>query len=138
MNLYLLRNIYTPVSTVGDLIIKNNIFCHTLEDVVRQPSMPKIHSKTAIPAGRYRVSVTMSTKFKRLMPLVEDVPDFVGIRMHGGKTPEHTDGCILVGKNIINATTIEGTMEKELTELLLSSKEHHWIEIINTYPYSGL
>jgi hypothetical protein len=138
MNVYLLRNIYTPVSTIGDLIIKNNLFCHTLEDVVRPPSMPKIFGKTAIPAGRYKLAVSMSNRFKRMMPLIEGVPNFDGIRMHGGNTAEDTEGCVLVAKNIINATTIHGTMEKDLTELLQSNKGYHWIEILDTYPYNGI
>ncbi|HSW36109.1 MAG TPA: DUF5675 family protein [Candidatus Limnocylindrales bacterium] len=137
MNLYLIRNIYTPTSTIGDLIIKNLIFCHTLEDVTRHQGAVKVPGKTAIAAGRYAVTVTMSNRFKRMMPILADVPDFEGIRMHGGNTPENTEGCILVAKNIVNCHTVFGSMEKELTDLLTKTKERHWIEIVNTFPYTG-
>lgn len=138
MILYALRSIYTPVSTIGDLILEHRIFCHTLEDVVRPKGAVKVPGKTAIPAGRYRLLVSDSPRFKRPMPMIENVPGFTGVRMHGGNTAEDTDGCILVAKTIVNSQTIKGTMEKELTALLLSKNERHWIEIIDTFPYSGV
>ena len=48
-----------------------------------------------IPAGRYRVSLTWSPKFKKLLPLIEDVPNREGIRIHTGSIPEHSTGCVL-------------------------------------------
>ena len=49
-----------------------------------------------IPAGTYPMVVTESPKFKRLMPLVCQVPEHSGIRIHRGSRPEHSTGCILV------------------------------------------
>ena len=49
-----------------------------------------------IPAGTYPLARTWSPKFKKLLPLVEDVPDREGIRIHRGSIPEHSKGCILV------------------------------------------
>ena len=49
-----------------------------------------------IPAGTYPLVVTESPKFKRLMPLVCQVPGRSGIRIHRGSRPEHSTGCILV------------------------------------------
>ena len=48
-----------------------------------------------IPAGKYPVSLTWSPKFKKLMPLIENVPEREGIRIHMGTIPEHSTGCIL-------------------------------------------
>jgi len=105
MELKLNRKIYTKNSTIGELIINGVFFCHSLEDVIRDVNRngnfdcaeSKIHSKTAILAGRYEVIINMSTRFKKLMPLLLDTPFFKGIRIHNGNTPEHTEGCILVG-----------------------------------------
>lgn len=49
-----------------------------------------------VPALVYRVAVTQSPKFKRLMPILQQVPNRSGIRIHRGTKPEHSKGCILV------------------------------------------
>lgn len=49
-----------------------------------------------IPAGTYPLKLTWSPRFKKLMPLVDAVPDREGIRIHMGTRPEHSEGCILV------------------------------------------
>ena len=49
-----------------------------------------------IPVGIYEVRVTYSPRFKRMLPLVMQVPGRSGIRFHRGTRPEHSKGCILV------------------------------------------
>ena len=49
-----------------------------------------------IPEGNYPVSVTFSPRFKRMLPLIGNVPGRSGIRIHRGTKPEHSKGCILV------------------------------------------
>ncbi len=49
-----------------------------------------------IPALIYRVAVTQSPRFKRLLPVLCQVPGRSGIRFHRGTKPEHSKGCILV------------------------------------------
>ena len=49
-----------------------------------------------IPVGTYPVSVTFSPRFKRMLPLIGNVPGRSGIRIHGGTKPEHSTGCVLV------------------------------------------
>ena len=48
-----------------------------------------------IPEGTYPVERTWSPRFKKLLPLIQDVPDREGIRIHRGTLPEHSHGCIL-------------------------------------------
>ena len=48
-----------------------------------------------IPAGTYPLERTWSPKFKKLLPLILEVPEREGIRIHRGTTPEHSTGCIL-------------------------------------------
>jgi hypothetical protein len=84
----------THTSTTGALFCDGKRVCWTLEDPVR---VRKVDGMTAIPAGRYRVIITLSNRFKRLMPLLLNVPDFEGIRIHPGNVAADTHGCILVG-----------------------------------------
>jgi len=51
-----------------------------------------------IPALIYKVVVTMSPKFGRLLPMLQQVPGRKGIRFHRGDRPEHSEGCILVSR----------------------------------------
>lgn len=94
MELTLIRNKSQGNSTLGVLFVDGKLECYTLEDVVRDV---KVHGKTAIPRGRYNVTVTMSNRFKKLLPLLANVPNFEGVRIHPGNTSEDTEGCILVG-----------------------------------------
>ena len=83
-------------------------YCCTLEDTDRgldsKMSVDKILSIkkphiTAIPTGRYEITVTYSPHFRRNLPLLNNVPCYLGVRIHPGNTAEDTDGCILVGEN---------------------------------------
>lgn len=138
MNIVLIRNIYTPVNTIGDLLINHSVYCHTLEDVVRQKGSQKVPGEMAIPSGRYQVVLSMSQRFKRIMPELLYVQNFEGIRIHGGNTAKDTEGCIIVSKNIIDKSMVQGSMESEITELLRIAQGPHWIEIVDTYPYTGI
>lgn len=95
MKLLLKRLHRTESSTIGELYVDGVFECYTLEDVEREV---KIKSETAISKGTYKVIVTMSNRFKRLLPLLINVPDFQGVRIHSGNTNHDTEGCILVGQ----------------------------------------
>lgn len=83
--------------TIGVLYVDGQQECWTLEDRVR-PDGVKVYGETAIPAGIYRVDVTPSPRFKRDLPLLINVANFVGVRIHPGNTAGDTEGCILVGR----------------------------------------
>lgn len=82
--------------TIGELYVNGVLECYTLEDPVR-PDGIKIPGETAIPFGSYDVTITHSPRFGRPLPLLLDVRNFVGVRIHPGNTVSDTEGCILVG-----------------------------------------
>lgn len=94
MRLRLERSEFTENSTIGNLYIDDVFFCYTLEDKVRDE---KIKRETAIPTGIYEIRLTMSNRFKKVLPVLLRVPNFEGVRIHSGNTKDHTEGCILLG-----------------------------------------
>ena len=117
--------------TIGKLYINDSYFCDTLEDVVR-PDGVRVFGQTAIPIGVYEVAITMSNRFKKLMPLLLNVPMFDGIRIHSGNTDADTYGCILVGKNteigkLTNSRFYAETLTRKL--ISVSKTEKIYIEI---------
>lgn len=94
MKLLLERVQVDPDVTIGSLSIDGQWECWTCEDPVRDT---KIHGQTAIPFGKYPVTITHSPRFQRDLPLLEYVPNYSGVRIHPGNTPADTEGCILPG-----------------------------------------
>ena len=116
MYIQLIRNKPQGNAITGRLVVDGRWFCNTLERVGYQ-----------IPALCYHVAVTQSPKFKRLLPLVQNVPRTgdkakgdkamrQGIRFHVGSKPEHSTGCILVPDREI---------EELLTSALLEAQNNH-------------
>lgn len=120
MKLQLKRRYKGPDYTIGSLYVNGAYFCDTLEDKVRDiPREGKIPGKTAIPAGEYKVILSYSPRFKRELPRLLNVPYFEGILIHRGNTPNHTEGCILVGENKIKGQVVNSTQyELRLIELM--------------------
>lgn len=116
MNITLNRIAKKPKYTIGKLYINGEYFCDTIEDTDRgltqtmtdaQVKSKKVYGQTAIPTGTYRVIINYSNKFKRQMPLLLNVPGFLGIRIHSGNTEKDTEGCLIVGKNKVVGKVIE-------------------------------
>jgi hypothetical protein len=95
MELGVKRTDFSDASTIGELSVNGQFECYTLEDKVRPA---KIAGKTAIPPGRYELIISFSQRFQRPLPLLLNVPNFEGIRIHSGNTAANTEGCILVGE----------------------------------------
>ena len=106
MYIQLIRNQPKGSGITGRLVIDGRWFCSTLE-----------REGYEIPALCYPVRVTQSPKFKRLLPLLTDVPQRTGIRFHVGTKPEHSTGCILVPdreiEELLTSHILEAQNEKE-------------------------
>lgn len=113
--------------TIGRLTADGIYVCDTLEDRDRLHfGERKVAGKTAIPAGRYEVDLrNYSPRFgskepyKSLsngcVPLVKNVPQFTGVRIHIGNSADDTEGCVLVGRN----TTVGRVLESRATYTML-------------------
>lgn len=88
------REWFSDKSTVGRLSFDDEFVCFTLEDTCRRV---KVEGETAIPSGKYEITIDFSERFQKNMPHVLAVPGFEGVRIHKGNYPEQTLGCILVG-----------------------------------------
>lgn len=133
MTLTLTRFDQTDTRTIGNLFVNNFLECYTLEDAVR--AGPKVPGQTAIPLGRYRVAMTFSQRFQRVLPLLLDVPNFTGIRIHAGNTDRDTEGCILAGRSRGSDGLLESRLALEALlpkiQAAVDAGEECWIEIVH-------
>ena len=126
--LHLIRKYKKEEYTIGILYVNDEYFCETVEDTDRgltnsmslsEITKKKVYGKTAIPTGTYTGKLTYSNKFKKTLPLIENVPGFSGIRIHSGNTADDSLGCVIVGQNKIKGGVINSrvTFEKLMNVL---------------------
>lgn len=138
MKLKLIRTWYADTFTIGKLYIDGVYFADTLEDKNRDVDKngifnngeKKVYGKTCIPFGTYKVILSMSSKFKKILPLLLNVPQFDGIRIHSGNTDEDSSGCILVGINDTKGRISKSTITFNSLMTKLSKADNITIEII--------
>lgn len=127
--------------TIGRLFINNEYFCDTLEDTdrglkdtmqVNEILAKKVKGQTAIPTGKYDVILTFSPRFKRVLPLLLNVPGYQYIRVHNGNRPDSTEGCLLVGENKAKGQVLNSraTLEKLMSILLDCEKRKEKVTIL--------
>lgn len=108
MNIRLHRRWLKKGYSIGILYVDGQRICETLEDADRglkeymsleEIKSRKVKGDTAIPVGSYKVTWTYSPRFKKMLPMLNNVPGYEGIRIHSGNRAKDTEGCILCGKN---------------------------------------
>ena len=132
-------------ATMGEMLLDGKHFGYTLEDKVRGEY---VYGETAIPHGKYKVIHTMSARFKKVMPLVVNLPGSnilfggkpiqeCGIRIHGGNTTADTLGCPLLGmetdpasKMVRNCATVNIKLNDMLTKAQMAN-EDVILEVVN-------
>lgn len=132
MKLRIEREIYTTRTTLGRLYVDEEFYCYTLEDTVRADGI-KVMKETAIPSGlNYQVTTRQSPKYGKV-PCIHTEDDGVTIfskgvqfkycLFHGGNTHIDTEGCVLIARNKINDSTIQGSMKTEFAKLIIETEE---------------
>lgn len=154
MNIKLKRIFNCKSYCIGHLYVDGLYVCDTIEDTDRglyqemtkeEILKIKVPSKTAIPIGRYCVTINVvSPKFsqkayyanfcKGRIPRLLNVPGFEGILIHRGTTERSSAGCLIVGYNTIKGqvTNSQQAFEK-LYKLFRNAKENIWINISREY-----
>lgn len=142
MNILLKRIAKRDKYTIGKLYINGTYFCDTIEDKDRgltqqmsntEISKIKVYAQTAIPTGKYQIVMTYSSKFKKVMPLLLNVPGFAGIRIHSGNTADDTEGCIITGQNkvvgkVINSRVTTDKLYSIIKEACIKEKVYITIQ----------
>lgn len=135
MDLVLKRRYLKDSYTIGHLYIDGQWFCDTLEDKVRPEGTAKVYGETAIPYGKYKVTLDVrSPKFSKrefykescggFLPRLMNVPNFEGILIHvadGCRGADLLEGCIGVGYNLIKGGLLLG--RSAFTKLYSKLKE---------------
>ncbi len=101
MKLTLTRDELGDSYTYGVLKFDSGEVFQTIEDKDRklESGGVKVKNETAIPRGTYKIIINHSNRFNKELPLLIDVPQFVGVRIHSGNTSKDTEGCVIVGKS---------------------------------------
>lgn len=129
MEIILHRSFLGKDYSVGHIYIGGSVFCDTIEDVDRDIDQAtslavirqkKVYGKTAIPTGRYKVELSPSPNYQKkaltdsyfrqyanAMPHLLNVPGFSGILIHPGTTANDTEGCVLVGRNLVKGKILQ-------------------------------
>ena len=113
---------------IDKLYINGKYFSDALEDPDRglTDSMSleeikkiKIKGNTCIPYGTYNITITYSPRFKKNLPLLNNVKGFDGIRIHSGNKPQDTEGCLLPGFNKVKGQVIDSrvTTDKLIAQI---------------------
>lgn len=129
-------------ATIGEMLEDGARLCYTLEDEIREVvgepvANWKLRGATAIPSGEYRVTLEHSPRFGPDTLTINNVPGFVGVRIHGGNTHENTEGCPLLGLRVTDTTIVSGTsgpavaLVKARVRQALSAGQHVLLTINN-------
>ena len=139
MNILVVRDDGNDRRTFGTMTFPDGYVCQTLEDVVRPDGVKVVH-ETAIPAGTYPVTVTMSRRFGVMLPLIAHVAMYEGVRIHAGNRVSDTSGCLLVGvergpyDNLVHSRVAMAQVQKRIADALVSPSGVCTITIVNPHP----
>ena len=138
MKLKLKRIAFKPTYTIGRLFVDGKYVCDTIEDrdrgltdsmTLEEIMRLKKYGETAIPYGTYRVQITYSPKFKKMMPILIGVKGFEGVRIHSGNTAKDSLGCLLVGRNTKVGMVTESRKTYNMLYDLIKDQKNIIIEI---------
>lgn len=128
MDLKLERKYRNNNYCIDKLYINGKYFSDVLEDpdrgltdsmTLEEIKKIKVKGNTCIPYGTYNITITYSPRFKKNLPLLNNVKGFDGIRIHSGNKPQDTEGCLLPGFNKVKGQVINSkvTTDKLIAQI---------------------
>ena len=111
--------------TIGKLYVNGSYVCNTLElHDSTYYGEDFVLGKSAIPVGVYTLATCVwSPKFNDFRPRITDFKYSMNILIHEGNTPRDTEGCILVGNNLITGQVLNSKATLEKLQDLLSAHD---------------
>ena len=132
--------------TIGKLYVDGEYVCDTIEDTVRDLDKDgkfangevKIPGKTAIPYGRYEITMKVKSpkysnfskyswakKYDGYLPRLLNVPHFYGVLIHVGNSALDSEACVLVGENKVVGKVINSvnTFRRLMDDYLVPAKK---------------
>ena len=148
MELILKRIALRSEYTIGKLYVDGEYVCDTIEDIVRDLDKDgkfangevKIPGKTAIPYGRYEITMKVKSpkysnfskypwakKYDGYLPRLLNVPHFDGVLIHVGNSALDSEACVLVGENKVVGKVINSvnTFRRLMDDYLVPAKKRN-------------
>lgn len=148
MELTLKRIALRSEYTIGKLYVDGEYVCDTIEDTVRDLDKDgkfangevKIPGKTAIPYGRYEITMKVKSpkysnfskypwakKYDGYLPRLLNVSQFDGVLMHVGNSALDSEACVLVGENKVVGKVINSvnTFRRLMDDYLVPAKKRN-------------
>ena len=148
MELTLKRIALRSEYTIGKLYVDGAYVCDTIEDTVRDLDKDgklangevKIPGKTAIPYGRYEITMKVKSpkysnfskyswakKYDGYLPRLLNVPHFDGVLIHVGNSALDSEACVLVGENKVVGKVINSvnTFRRLMDDYLVPAKKRN-------------
>ena len=134
--------------TIGKLYVDGEYVADTIEDTVRDLDKDgkfangevKIPGKTAIPYGRYEITMKVKSpkysnfskyswakKYDGYLPRLLNVPHFDGVLIHVGNSALDSEACVLVGENKVVGKVINSvnTFRRLMDDYLVPAKKRN-------------
>ena len=148
MELTLKRIALRSEYTIGKLYVDGKYVCDTIEDTVRDLDKDgkfangevKIPGKTAIPYGRYEITMKVKSpkysnfskyswakKYDGYLPRLLNVPHFDGVLIHVVNSALDSEACVLVGENKVVGKVINSvnTFRRLMDDYLVPAKKRN-------------
>jgi len=94
--IHLMRFANSKMGTFGELYIKDQFFCYTVE----RPWLDNAPYKSCIPTGVYDVKLGRYNRGKYDAYEILNVPNRTHIKIHKGNTMDDVVGCIATGNEL--------------------------------------